>query len=459
MVTPYQSFSPGGGNSQSLEKLRALKLPDLEGKSILDVGCNEGFFCWYAVGVGAARAVGIDFHPEVIEIAKRRVSKAVFLCQDFDDDLPAQEFDVIIAASMLHYSDDPSKLIKRLISMLTADGLLVLELGLSNQGAKDGWEKVDRSIDVRYFPTAEKLADILGDSAWRRIGPSVCQAGDPISRWVYHVRRRRPFLLIVTGPSNSGKTTLVRQYFGNNYPNVLRVDDFFFEVAVGTRITSSRMAENLRGIDLINSVNLATDAVLSDSECIAELLNAIMDIGPSSVDYVLDIFLRPSQVQLLCEACSILGFVPWVAQEPVSRLAVEPGDVSVVLLNGSYRVLGHNLAGAVDGIRKEWNGLHVGGWAVADGGKSQADSIAISIYGEMHQLEIIERFSRRDVCEAGYCLADVDAGFDGLLRFDVDIYAKLHDLPISLINANMTTLAFDTFDHGSVIGRAPVQKK
>ena len=47
-MTQYQSFPGVKGSSESLAKLRALRLPSLQDKRFLDVACTEGFFCAYA---------------------------------------------------------------------------------------------------------------------------------------------------------------------------------------------------------------------------------------------------------------------------------------------------------------------------------------------------------------------------------------------------------------------------
>jgi SAM-dependent methyltransferase len=42
------------------KKLRAIPIPDLAGKSVLDVGCDMGFWCRYALANGASQVVGLD---------------------------------------------------------------------------------------------------------------------------------------------------------------------------------------------------------------------------------------------------------------------------------------------------------------------------------------------------------------------------------------------------------------
>lgn len=66
----YQSIS-APRDSDSAGKLTALRLPDLTGKSFLDVGCNEGYFCNAALAAGAASVVGIDASKSAIALARQ----------------------------------------------------------------------------------------------------------------------------------------------------------------------------------------------------------------------------------------------------------------------------------------------------------------------------------------------------------------------------------------------------
>ena len=119
---PYQTFSDQKGGSDSPGKLKALKLPDLEGKSVLDIGCNEGFFCVEAKKQGATRVVGIDKVPAVIEAARQRAPDIDFRCQTWDT-LPEGPFDVI---TCFHYLQ--RDLFPKLGARLTPGGLLIVEI-------------------------------------------------------------------------------------------------------------------------------------------------------------------------------------------------------------------------------------------------------------------------------------------------------------------------------------------
>ncbi len=210
-VPQYQNFPDASGDSDSLAKLKALRLPALAYKSFLDIGCNEGFFCGYALFDGASRVVGIDASPLYIERARARFPAADFLCQNWDV-LPTETFDVILLASSLHYAVDQSALIHRLMQSLNPDGTLVLELGVHDSGGKQ-WVEVQRGRDTRSYPTWPKLSEVLETFAWKVIGNSVNQRGDPVARHVIHITHRKPLIYLMMQASGSGKTSVARNLF------------------------------------------------------------------------------------------------------------------------------------------------------------------------------------------------------------------------------------------------------
>jgi tRNA (mo5U34)-methyltransferase len=55
--------TPGSKSAPYLEEqLAALELPDLRGKTVLDIGAWDGFFSFEAERMGAARVVALDYH-------------------------------------------------------------------------------------------------------------------------------------------------------------------------------------------------------------------------------------------------------------------------------------------------------------------------------------------------------------------------------------------------------------
>ena len=210
-MAQYQSFPSAVGDSRTLDKLKALRLPDLEGRSFLDVGCNEGFFCGFARFQGATRVVGIDHSKHFIERARARFPDCEFHQQGWDR-LPKGPFDVILLASALHYAEDQAALVRSLVDQLSADGTLVLELGIASS-RKAEWIKVKRGIDEREFPSMPMLREILAHHAWKWMGPSILQDGDPVARHVVHVSRRRPMAYLLMQPPGYGKSSIASGLF------------------------------------------------------------------------------------------------------------------------------------------------------------------------------------------------------------------------------------------------------
>lgn len=230
-MAQYQSFPGVPGDSRTLEKLKGLRLPPLNGKRFLDVGCNEGFFCGYAAFEGAEAAVGLDISAEYIARARQRFLDCEFLQQGWDR-LPEGPFDVIVLASALHYADDQAALIHSLVSKLSMDGVLVLELGVM-PSAKAEWVKVKRGIDERYFPSMPMLKEVLSEYAWKWMGPSIRQDGDPVSRHVVHIHRLRPKAYLLMQPPAYGKSSIARALFERADVPVLSGDEVIRLVVQG----------------------------------------------------------------------------------------------------------------------------------------------------------------------------------------------------------------------------------
>ena len=224
----YQTFPDGIGDSNSPQKLRSLKLPDFQGKSVLDVGCNEGYFSFEAVAGGASRVLGIDRNSEIIVRAKdRKVRQGIadqldFVCQGWDT-LPNEKFDIIIFLSALHYADDQLALIRRLVDHLSPNGVLILECGIVSEETND-FVEIQRAIDVVHFPTMGRIKDWLAPYAWKLIGDSVDQIGDPIPRKVFHIQVFRKEVMLLMGAGYTGKTTFARTLSKFGVPNIM-IDD------------------------------------------------------------------------------------------------------------------------------------------------------------------------------------------------------------------------------------------
>lgn len=207
----YQSFDGEIGDSNSAAKLACLHLPeDLSGKTVLDIGCNEGYFVREALRRGATKAVGIDMSSDLIAKAKKRTPEGDFRVMSWWD-FGTEKFDFILFLSAIHYEKDQRRLLTKLSYNLNLGGILILECGIASERSLE-WKIVDRHDGVVRFPTVTYLEEnILSSYASRILGNSVKQSGDPVNRYVLHCTPKMPHIHIVSGWSKSGKSNFCHQ--------------------------------------------------------------------------------------------------------------------------------------------------------------------------------------------------------------------------------------------------------
>lgn len=286
----YQSFPWAQGDSVSPAKLIALDLPKLEGKSFLDVGCNAGFFCGFADWQGAKRVVGIDSSEGFLATARELFPRCEFICKDWSN-LGEDKFDVIIFLSAIHYAPDQQAMLDLLMDRLKPGGVLVLEIGIA-PGAKNEFVEVKRSIDSRFFPTQKKLESMFEKYAYKHIAQSVPQAGDPVPRHVFHVRRRQPVAILFMDAPHSGKTTISTSMFRQDLFRVSG-DLVYYEIMNGQRGAPEAIREIInewRTGDVLNCAAITFKILRSG------LLGNLCEIIRAETgdrDFILDMYVSP----------------------------------------------------------------------------------------------------------------------------------------------------------------------
>lgn len=407
-MAQYQSFPGAAGDSLTLDKLKALRLPALAGKRFLDVGCNEGFFCGYAAYDGAVRSVGLDQSALFIERARARFPRCEFIQSGWES-LPAEKFDVILLASALHYAEDQAALIHTLVDQLARDGVLVLELGIA-ASAKSEWVRVTRGIDVRWFPSMLMLKDVLAPYAWKWMGPSVSQDGDPVNRHVLHISRPRPVAYLLMQPPAYGKTSIARSLFAPAGVPVVSGDAVISDIATGKREAPAPLCTMLAEDYSPFRIDEAIHRVFAGG--LGPELVKVWIADARGESFALDMYVPLDEHALVEQTFVDAGYMPvtlrWdrvggglPSQEDARRQAdafylslVDPASASVVPPADAPWVPAG--CGFVDDLRLPDGQLVIRGWAVgADGAMPPA--IQVSFAGRTTVVENYERQIRHDV--------------------------------------------------------------
>ena len=115
-------------------------LGELTRKSILDLGCGEGFYTRKFRQKGAAKVVGVDLSPKMIELAKQQEAREPlgieYLVADVLNLGFLGSFDLVVASYLLNYAQTKAQLLQMCQSIfvnLKANGRFVSVNGNSEQ--------------------------------------------------------------------------------------------------------------------------------------------------------------------------------------------------------------------------------------------------------------------------------------------------------------------------------------
>jgi len=96
---------------------------DLAGLSVLDIGCGTGRYSIECAKRGAARVVGIDFAPSMVEFSRdvaRRMNvedKCRFVCDDFLAHRFDESFDVVLALGFFDYVEEAGPVFEKVAQL------------------------------------------------------------------------------------------------------------------------------------------------------------------------------------------------------------------------------------------------------------------------------------------------------------------------------------------------------
>lgn len=129
----YSEMPRSVGGLEAAGEWHLLKemLPDLKGKSVLDLGCGYGWHCRYARERGASSVVGLDLSENMLQRAREMTDDPAitYRCQAIED-LHGEDgsFDVVLSSLALHYVEDMNLVAKHIYKLLSPGGHFVLSV-------------------------------------------------------------------------------------------------------------------------------------------------------------------------------------------------------------------------------------------------------------------------------------------------------------------------------------------
>lgn len=103
-------------------------LPDVRGKSVVDLGCGGGELSRELVQLGAASVVGVDISENMLAVAKAQAHpKIEYVLSDICEFQPvdAGQIDLVVSSMAFHYIENFASLVANVAAMLKPGGGLL----------------------------------------------------------------------------------------------------------------------------------------------------------------------------------------------------------------------------------------------------------------------------------------------------------------------------------------------
>ena len=168
-------YTPGSVKSE--KRLQRIQLPmDLRGKSVLDIGCNEGFFAFEAERRGAAYVLAIDsdemarkkFHI-VKHLLKSNVEFSFLSVTDLDE-CKVGRFDVTLFLSVFHHLKYPFLALDK-VAAVTSEMAIMEFLVAGMDGAEEPlvFQRMTERGRRSLLPTRRFLLETLERSGFAKV--------------------------------------------------------------------------------------------------------------------------------------------------------------------------------------------------------------------------------------------------------------------------------------------------
>jgi len=151
----------------------------LKGKTVLDVGCGNGYHSWRILGEGAEFVIGID--PSLLFVAQFQAikkylgeEKPIYVLPLKLEDVPMniQGFDTVFSMGVLYHRRSPFDHIIHLLSLLKPGGELILETLIVDGQKHEAFVPDDRYAmmnNVWFLPSVATLTHWLERCGFEKI--------------------------------------------------------------------------------------------------------------------------------------------------------------------------------------------------------------------------------------------------------------------------------------------------
>ncbi|RJP77195.1 MAG: class I SAM-dependent methyltransferase [Candidatus Zixiibacteriota bacterium] len=138
----------------------------VEGKSVLDLGCGTGRFCFPLARAGAGRVVGVDFAQGMIDRAndlareERLDDRCTFLYADIMEYRSEEPYDCVLAIGLFDYIQDPRHMLAHLRTLTRGKAIMTFP-------RSDTWRAPVRKLRLGmlgcpvYFYNRKRIHDYL----------------------------------------------------------------------------------------------------------------------------------------------------------------------------------------------------------------------------------------------------------------------------------------------------------
>ena len=238
---PYGLATDGDDRSATCERILPTDLSDI---SVLDVGCQIGYFCFEAARRGSPRVLGIDVDDDTIRKARLLADclgrAPEFRVLDLERETIEESFDYVLCLNVLHHFKNPLAALEKLAAITRR--CLVLELvGFGRHDRKKlgavSWLSTlllrrhpvlyagRTGISGRYYspkfviaPRAITHILTVHRNEFARVDSRPSPFKDRYIAVAY--KRRVKHLVLVAGPPSSGKSHLIRALQRGQWPEL-----------------------------------------------------------------------------------------------------------------------------------------------------------------------------------------------------------------------------------------------